>query len=291
MQGKIGIWFAPEGLTAAQSAGMAQLIETLGYNSLWIGETFGRDPFSHLAFLGTCTERLILAPGIANIYNRHPGVMKQAANTLAEQLPGRFVLGLGVSSPVIVSKIRGIEYKRPYSFMVDYLEKMESSRYFSVPPAPAAPIILGALAPRMMALSASKCDGAHTYNVSPEHTRWAREILGPEKSLCVEQKVLLQEDPDKARTIAKNALDFYARAPGYRNAWQRLGFTEEDIDTGAPKFLDAIVAWGSAEKIRQRIQEHFDVGASEVLLHPLHPEMGMGMLDENTLRAFAPQGS
>ena len=66
MQGKIGIWFAPEGLTAAQSAAMAQLIETLGYNSLWIGETFGRDPFSHLAFLGTCTERLILAPGIAN---------------------------------------------------------------------------------------------------------------------------------------------------------------------------------------------------------------------------------
>ena len=81
------------------------------------------------------TQKLVLAPGIANIYNRHPGVMLQAANTLAEQLPGRFVLGLGVSSPVIVSKIRGIEYTRPYSFMVDYLEKMSSARYFSIPPA------------------------------------------------------------------------------------------------------------------------------------------------------------
>ncbi|HAC80013.1 MAG: TIGR03620 family F420-dependent LLM class oxidoreductase [Candidatus Binatia bacterium] len=291
MTGKIGIWFAPEGLTSPQSAAMAQLVEKLGYHSLWIGETFGRDPFSHLAFLGTCTDRLVLAPGIANIYNRHPGVMQQAAHTLAEQLPGRFVLGLGVSSPVIVSKIRGLEYSRPYSFMVDYLEKMASSRYFSVPPANPAPIILGALAPRMMALSAAKGDGAHTYNVSPAHTRWAREILGPDKSLCVEQKVLLQEDPTKARAIAKSALDFYARAPGYRNAWKRLGFTENDIDSGSPEFLDAIVAWGSADSIRERIHEHFEAGASEVLLHPLHPELGMGMLDENTLRTFAPQSS
>jgi alkanesulfonate monooxygenase SsuD/methylene tetrahydromethanopterin reductase-like flavin-dependent oxidoreductase (luciferase family) len=67
MTGKTGIWFAPEGLTAVQSADMAQLIETLGYHSLWIGETFGRDPFAHLAFLGTQTESLVLAPGIANI--------------------------------------------------------------------------------------------------------------------------------------------------------------------------------------------------------------------------------
>lgn len=291
MTGKTGIWFAPEGLTAAQSAGMAQLIETLGYHSLWVGETFGRDPFAHLAFLGTQTESLILAPGIANIYNRHPGVMLQAANTLAEQMPGRFVLGLGVSSPVIVSKIRGIEYTRPYSFMVDYLEKMSSARYFSIPPAAPVPVILGALAPRMMALSAARGDGAHTYNVTPAHTRWSRDILGPDKSLIVEQKVLLQEDPEKARTLAKQALDFYARAPGYRNAWQALGFTEDDIDTGAPKFLDAIVAWGSAEKIRERIAEHYEAGATEVLLHPLHPENGMGMLDEDTLRTFAPQAS
>ncbi|MEO2168858.1 MAG: LLM class flavin-dependent oxidoreductase, partial [bacterium] len=93
MSGKLGIWFAPEGLTAAASLAMAQKVEALGYESLWVGETFGRDPFAHLAWLGSGTTKLVLATGIANIYNRHPGVMKQAANTLAEQMGGRFVLG------------------------------------------------------------------------------------------------------------------------------------------------------------------------------------------------------
>jgi probable F420-dependent oxidoreductase len=291
MSGRLGIWFAPEGLTAAASLAMAQKVEALGYESLWIGETFGRDPFAHLAWLGSGTTKLVLATGIANIYNRHPGVMKQAANTLAEQMGGRFVLGLGVSSPVIVQKIRGLDYTRPFRFLGEFLEKMEKSRYFSIPPAEPVPVILGVLGPKAIALSAEKADGAHTYNVTPAHTARAREILGPDKQLIVEQKVLLQEDPAKARKLAKSALSFYARAPGYRNAWKTMGFSEEQIDAGDHAWLDAIVAWGDAAKIRTRIDEHFAAGASQVLLHPLHPELGMGLLDENTLEVFAPCSS
>ena len=290
MTAKLGVWFSPDGLAAADSEAMARNIETLGYDSLWVGEVFGRDPFAHLAFLGSRTDRLILATGIANIYNRHPGSMKQAADTLAEQTGGRFILGLGVSSPVIVSKIRGLDYAKPYSYMVEYLEKMEASRYMSVPPAEPVPVILAALGPKMLALSGEKADGAHTYNVTPEHTQSARKILGPDKSLVVEQKIMLQEDPGKARALSAKALSFYAAAPGYRNAWKGLGFSDEEIDSGAPRFVDALVAWGSEDSIRARLQEHVDAGASEILIQPLHPERGMGALHEAALRAFAPAG-
>lgn len=288
MSGKIGVWFMPEGLTAADSLAMARRVEELGYESLWVGEIFGRDPFAHLAWLGAGTETLKLGTGIANIYNRHPGSMLQAANTLAEQTGGRFTLGLGVSSPAIVQKIRGLDYSNPFRFLREFLEAMSGSRYISIPPAEAVPVVLGVLLPKALELSAEKADGAHTYNVTPEHTARARKILGEGKQLIVEQKILLQEDPDKARELAKNALAFYSRAPGYRKAWQGMGFSEEQIDNADPAWLDAIVAWGDEATIRARIDAHLAAGASQVLVHPLHPEMGMGLLDLPTLERFAP---
>ena len=100
------------------------------------------------AAVGEVTSRLILATGIANVYHRHPGVMKQAANTVAEQTGGRFVLGLGVSSPQIVEGQRGITYEKPLTFLRSYLESYESALYLSVPPPTPGPIVLAALGPR-----------------------------------------------------------------------------------------------------------------------------------------------
>ena len=105
-----GVWNAPEGLTGVELVAFARWVEELGYSTLWLGETFGRDPFAQLAAIGAATDTVTLATGIANIYNRHPGVMLQGANTVAEQTGGRMLLGLGVSSPAIVSRVRGIDY-------------------------------------------------------------------------------------------------------------------------------------------------------------------------------------
>ena len=129
-----GVWFAPEGLTGSQLTDFGRRVEELGYSTLWVGETFGRDPFAQLAAIGAATSSLKLASGIANIYNRHPGVMLQGANTVAEQTGGRMILGLGVSSPAIVQRVRGIEYGKPLSFMREYLEAMDSALYTSVAP-------------------------------------------------------------------------------------------------------------------------------------------------------------
>jgi probable F420-dependent oxidoreductase len=275
-------------LNARDAAAFAQRVEGLGYASLWLPETFGRDPFAHIAHLGHATDTLTLATGIANIYHRHPGVMKQGANTVAEQLGGRFVLGLGVSSPQIVSRMRGIDYGKPLTFMREYLEALEKALYTSVPPPEPVPIVLAALGPKMIALSGVKTTGAHTYNVTPEHTKQAREILGDGPNLVVEQKVILSNDAAQARAIAQKALNFYRKAPGYRNAWKRLGFSEEEIDSGAERFLDAIVAHGDEAALRAHIDAHFDAGATQVVAQPLHPEHGFGIVDWKTFEVLAP---
>ena len=285
-----GVWLAPEGLTSEEIRVLGPRLEELGYSTLWVGETMGRDPFALLAHVGATTTSLNLATGIANIYNRHPGVMLQGANTVAEQTGGRMILGLGVSSPAIVSKVRGIDYDKPLSFLRTYLDTMEASRYTSVPPAEPVPVYLAALGPKMLELAAERATGAHPYNTTPEHTAFAREVMGPDAGLCVEQKVMLTTDAAQARATGAGVLKFYSRAPGYRNAWIRMGFTEEDIDAMSDRFVDALIAWGDVELIEARLAAHAEAGATHVCIQPLHPEHGVAAIDDAVLAALAPGG-
>ena len=283
-----GCWTAPEALSGADAASFARRVEEFGYSQLWVGETFGRDPFALAAHLGAVTSTLGLATGIANVYNRHAGVMKQGAYTVAEQTGGRFTLGIGVSSPVIVSKIRGIPYGRPLAYMRSYLEAMEASRYTSVMPPEPVPVVLAALGPRMLELAAERTDGAHPYNTTPEHTAFARSVMGPDAQLCVEQKVMLTTDAQQARATGAKVMKFYTRAPGYRDCWKRLGFDDDDIDGLSDRFVDAMVAWGDADAIERRLAEHADAGATQVCVQVLHPSYGVGTVDYEALAALAP---
>jgi probable F420-dependent oxidoreductase len=289
-QGSTGVWFFTEAMPAGGAGEFAQRVESLGYSHLWLPETTGRDPFAHAAFLFTRTERLCIATGIANIYHRHPGVMAQGQRTLAEQSGGRFLLGIGVSHQPMVEGLRGVEYGKPVATMKSYLEKMAASPYSSLPAAEPPRTVLAALGPKMLALAGQQADGAHPYWTTPEHTRQAREILGPDKLLCVEQKVVLETDPDKARQAGRQALGMYARLPNYRNNWLRLGFTPEEIDGdgGSDRLIDALVAWGDEKAIAGRIQEHRDAGATHVCIQPLSVGGPPGQPDWKTLEALAP---
>ena len=281
-------WIMPDALDAAEVAGFASRVEELGYSRLWVAETLGRDPFALTAHLGAVTSTLGLASGIANVYNRHPGVMKQGAHTVAEQTGGRFTLGLGVSSPVIVAKIRGLLYEKPLAFMRSYLDAMEQARYNAVPPPGEVPVVLAALGPRMLELAAERTGGAHPYNTTPDHTAFARSVMGPEPQLCVEQKVMLTTDADQARATGAKVMKFYTRAPGYRDCWRRLGFDDGDIDGLSDRFLDAMVAWGDVDAIERRLAEHADAGATQVCIQVLHPSAGAAAVDYDALAALAP---
>ena len=284
-----GVWFFTDRLTAKGAATTAKRIEDLGYSALWIPETVGRDPFSHAAWLLANTERLVLATGIANIYHRAPGVTMQAQKTLAEQSNNRFLLGLGVSHRPLVEGLRGVTYGPPVATMRDYLAKMAASPYSSLEPGEPPPVVIAALGPKMLALAGQETSGAHPYFTSPRHTKFAREILGPDKWLCVEQKVVLETNADKARALARATAGTYQALPNYQNNWLRMGLARADIDgEGSDAFVDATFAWGDAAAIRDRIDEHLAAGASHVCIQPVNREGRFGEVDWETLEQLAP---
>ena len=286
--GKLGVWYFFDGVPATAAAEAAKRIESLGYSALWIPETVGRNPFVHASWLLANTTKLVIATGIANIYHREPGVTMAAQKTLAEQSGNRFVLGMGVSHKPLVEGVRGLEYGAPVPTMRTYLERMAASPYTAVPPSEETPTVIAALGPQMLKLAREKCTGAHPYFVSPEHTAMAREVLGPDKWLCVEQKVILESDPAKARALARPVAGIYLGLPNYRNNWLRMGLTEDDLaNGGSDRFIDATFAWGTVDQIKARIQAHFDAGASHVCIQPVNTNGTFGDLHWAALEALA----
>jgi len=271
--GRVGIWTAAlEGVPATQAQEAAQALESMDFGALWINETTGRDPFVLATLLLSETSTLKVATGIANVYARDAVTMSACQKSLAEAFPRRFLLGLGVSSPVLVERVRKHSYGKPLSYLASYLDDMDAAPYTSVAPAEAPPRVLAALGPRMLELAARRADGAHPYLTTPDHTRRAREVVGPDALLAPEQMVLLETDPAEARTIARGAVGFYLRAPGYLANLRRLGFSDDDwADPKAPsgRLVDAIVAWGDLDTIVRRVAEHHDAGADHVCIQVL----------------------
>ncbi len=288
--GTRGIWWPTDAMAAPDAGEFATWLESLGYGALWIPETLGRDPFAHAAFLLANTSSLVVATGIANIFNRHPGSMRQAQLTLAEQSGGRFLLGAGVSHAPIVAGVRKLDYSKPLTSMREHLQGMAESMYMA--PAPATPpkTVIAALGPKMLELAASAADGAHPYWTTPEHTAQAKAVLGDDKMLCVEQKVVLCTDAAEARATARKALSVYIGLPNYFKNWFRLGFDESDLaDGGSDRLIDTLVPWGTAEQVEARVQEHHDAGATHVCLQPLKPGAPMGDPDRDALEVLAPR--
>ena len=286
--GRIGVWTWLDMVPASQAVDFARDVESWGYSALWLPEAVGRDPFVTISFLGAHTQRLVFATGIANLYARDPMTMKALAQTTGELTTGRFVLGIGVSHSHLVTGVRGHAYGKPVTTMRNYLDAMDKALFRAVgPPAP-VPIVLAALRPKMLALAAERAQGAHPYFVTPEHTARAREILGKDRILAPEQKVLLCTDPAKARAVARSYMRIYTGLPNYQNNLKWLGFDDADfVDGGSDRLVDAIVAWGDEDAIRRRVREHFDAGADHVCIQPLHPE-GQPVPHREVLELLAP---
>ena len=280
--GKLGVFFFTDSLTAPQSADLARRVEALGYGALWYPEALGRNSLVQAAWLLANTKSLVVASGIANIYARDAQATHAGRLALNEMSDNRFLLGLGVSHPPLVEGLRGHAYGKPLQNMRAYLERMAAATYQAPPPGGSSEVVLAALGPKMLELAGELCDGAHPYNVTPEHTARARKILGPTKRLYVEQKVMLETDPVKAREAARQSLGFYLGLENYRKNWFTLGFTEEDLAGPSDRFLDAMVAWGDAATLRSRLEDHYQAGADHVCIQPVG--------DLAVLEALAPTG-
>jgi probable F420-dependent oxidoreductase len=284
--GRNGIFWFTDGLDPEQLRQLAFETERLGYSALWYPEVFTYECFALGSYLLSHTKTLIIGSGIANIYARDPMAAKQGQYSLARMSGDRFVLGLGVSHVPLVQDARGHEYRRPVGKMRSYLDAMAAA---SIQPAldHAPPTVLAALGPKMVALAGERTDGAFPYNTTPEHTASTRSILGPNKQLVVEQKIMLTTDAATARGIARQALAFYMPLANYRAHWLRIGFTEDDLSNGGTdRFLDAMVAWGDEKTIRGRIKAHFDAGATHVCIQPLRAD-GSSLPDYKAMAALA----
>jgi len=284
------VWFFLDAMPAAESAEFAKKVEKLGYRVLWIPEAVGREPFAHAAYLLSHTERLSIATGIANIWARDPMTMAAASKTVAELSGGRFILGIGVSHEPLVKGVRGHSYDKPYSYMKEYLPKMKNALYLAPQPKEPVPVVLAALHPKMLALSAAEANGTHTYFVPPEHTAKARAQIGPTAMLCAAQAVILETDATKARTAARAYMKTYVpRLPNYTNNLKALGWADKEFENGCSDALvDAIVAWGSEDKIRDRIDAHLKAGASHVCFLPIRSDDPLKP-DLRAIEAFAPR--
>lgn len=288
--GKLGIWALVNEFTAAEAAAFAQRVEAWGYSTLWLPEALGREPLVASSWLLANTTRLQVATGVMNIYARDCMAAVNGQYGLAEQSGNRFLMALGVSHPPLVEDFRGHRYGKPLQAMKAYLDGLAKVRYLSPPPSRTPPTLIAALGPKMLELAAEHCDGVHTYNVTPEHSATARRILGADKLLCVEQKVILETDPTAARAIGRRVIGHSLNLPAYRNNFLRMGFSEADLaDGGSNRLIDGLVAWGDERAIAERVQRHLDAGADQVCIQSLARQgMKLDAGDESIFALLAP---
>ena len=290
--GPVGVWSGALNLMPAAAAREAVAeIERLGYGGLWFPEPVpGKEALTHSALLLAWTERITVAAAMANIWARDAIAMANAARALSDAYPDRFLLGLGTSNEISVPA-RGHDFSRPLSRMRAYLDEIDEAPYLA--PEPASPVrrFLAALGPKMLALAGERSLGAHPYFAPVEHTAFAREVLGPEPLLVVAQPFVLMDDVggDRAdvRRHANTHMSFYLTREPYRRNLRRFGWTDADFeDAGSDALLDAIVAWGDAERIAERVRAQLDAGADHVCVQPLGADASDPQLTR--LRRLAP---
>lgn len=284
--GRVGVWGHLDSLPAAGLRSYVARVAELGPGALWVPETVGREPFALLAWVAEAAgDRMWLGTSIAAIYSRDAVTMKTGAMTLHELTGGRFVLGLGVSHPHLVTKVRGHEYGRPVSAMRDYLAAYRAApwRGPTLPDAPDSepPVLIAALRERMLALAATEADGAFPYLVTAERLGWMRGFEDaaagkagrPRPWLVVTLPVIVETNPEIARATARAYLVPYLRAPNYQASFAEQGFDADDwTQPGTDRLVDAMVAWGDISSLHARIRAMHTAGADHVALIPLAPD-------------------
>ena len=261
----VGIWSSQLRYgDAGESADAAAELEELGFTALWIPDVGGPvlDAVSHLL---AATRRIVIATGILNLWMHAPGDVADTFAALSDKHGDRFLLGIGVSHAPLIDAGQPGRYRKPLAATAAYLDGLDAAPR----PVPVESRVLAALGPKMLALSASRARGAHPYLVTPEHTAYARSVLGQGPLLLPEQGVILCDTYDEARRIGTDTLRAYLSMPNYANNMLRSGFSEDDVTQVSDRLFDALIAWGDEEAVMRRVAEHQAAGADHVCVQVL----------------------
>jgi probable F420-dependent oxidoreductase len=267
--GRIGIW-SSELRTAPldHAAEAAAELEELGYGTIWLPGRGADDLEERVMTLLDATKSMCIATGIVSIWTHNARETAALHARVDAVHRNRFLLGIGVSHEPLVART-GLTYRKPLTAMKAYLDELDSAET----PVRRAHRVLAALAPRMLLLARERAAGSHPYLVTPEHTRHARDLLGPEAILAPEQMVLLEDDPSRARSVARRVLALYLRLPNYVANLRRLGFDETDVaDEGSDRLIDSLIALGAPSNVARRVDEHLAAGANHVCIQTLRRE-------------------
>jgi len=237
---------------------MASEVEEIGYPAIWVG---GSPPGDLQAIEGIldATERVPVVTGIVNMWREDAKTVARSYQRIAERHPGRFLLGVGIGHPEATR-----EYQKPLDKIIEYIDQLDESDV------PADAIVLAALGPKVLRISAERTAGAHPYLSTHRHTRMARETLGSGPLLAPEHTVVVGGDPSDAEERARKWISRYLQLVNYRKNLRWEGWSDEDIDHGgSDRLLDALVLRGDAESIAAELRQHIDAGADHVGVQPL----------------------
>jgi probable F420-dependent oxidoreductase len=271
--GDFGVWTSFRRIGEENAGEAARIAEEAGFGTFWLG---GSPRVANLRPLLEGSERLVVSTSIANIWSDDPVEMTREFAALEADFPGRVCVGIGVGHPEATS-----DYKRPRRALEAFLDGIDAA----AEPIPTDRRIIAALGPKMLAMSARRSLGTIPYFTSVDHTRFARQTVGPDALVIPELACVLDEDVERARATARRYAKLYLGLSNYTNALLEHGFEQGDIeDGGTDRLIDHVIPHGTAAEVADAARAYVEAGADHVALQPLG-EPGIPAADWSQLAA------
>jgi probable F420-dependent oxidoreductase len=250
--GRFGIWRRHQ-----EGHEPAREIEELGYSAIWIG---GSPSLPDVRPFLDSTSTITVVSGIVNVWRHEPADVAAGHAELRETFGERFLLGIGIGHPEATA-----EYKTPLVKMREYLDGLDAAER----PVPRDQRLIAAIGPKMIELAAQRTLGTHPYFTTVDHTRFAREKVGPEGLVAPEVAVVVDPDPESGRAKARDYAALYLQLTNYTTNLLRFGFTEQDLaDGGSDRLIDAVIPHGPPAAVAEAVLAHIEAGADHVCLQP-----------------------
>jgi probable F420-dependent oxidoreductase len=258
-------------LTAADATATdAVALEEAGYSAIWLAASPAADLLSAERLLDA-TNRIVVGTSVLNVWQADAGTVADSYHRIAAKHAGRLLIGIGAGHREVDAG-----YVSPVAKVAGYLETLTAAGV------PADRVLLAALGPKMLRLAAERAAGTLTLQVTPEHTRRAREALGPDKLVVPGHGVLLDTDVDRARETGRAGVRPLLGVANYAGNLRRIGYTDHDLaEPFSDRLIDALVLHGDATAIAAGIRAEIAAGANHVGLH------AMGEDPIGVLRAIA----
>lgn len=311
-----GITIPFDGVALADHRPWIEELTDLGYTDVWSSEADGTDAFTPLALAAAWNPGLRLGTAIVPTFTRGPALIAQSAAALAEAAPGRFVLGIGTSSDVIVERWNDIRFDEPYKRTRDVVrflrpalagEKVDAEfdtfrvKGFRLgrPPAVVPPILVAALRPGMLRLAGREGDGAVINWLGADDVPKVVAEVGPGKEVVARIFVYPTEDRNMVRAVGRRMITAYLNVPVYaafhewlgrgpllQDMWAawKAGDRKAALDAVPDQVLDDLIISGDPVTVRAKVQRYLDEGVTTAAL----AVVAFGLDLRQTVRDLAP---